>query len=144
MISLPAIRRVLVALDATDAGSAALEAAVALAAHMEAELAGIFVENEDLLRFAALPFTRETGVPSASSRRLDSTDVERLLKSRAALAEAALVRAAASRRLRWSFSIRRGRVMPELLADADSEDLLTLAREGVFGHGQPVLPPTRF
>ncbi|MBI4695847.1 MAG: hypothetical protein HY749_17715 [Gammaproteobacteria bacterium] len=135
MIPLPAIRRILVALDASHGGEAALEAAALLAAHMEVELAGIFVENEDVLRFAALPFTRETGVASAATRKTDRQEVERLLKVRAGLAEAALVREAERQRLRWSFEVRRGRVMSQLLADAESEDLLALAREGALGHG---------
>ena len=133
MIPPPAIRRILVALDATLAGEAALEAAAALATDMEAELFGIFVENEDVLRFAALPFARETGV--AATRRLDRADIERLLKIGAARAEAALARAAERQRVHWSFRIRRGRMLAELLADADSADLLAFAREGACGHG---------
>jgi nucleotide-binding universal stress UspA family protein len=46
------IRRILVALDASPHSFAALEAAAHLAAHLEAELFGLYVEDENLLRGA--------------------------------------------------------------------------------------------
>ena len=46
------IRRVIVGLDPALRSRALLEAAVELAGQMEAELLGLFVENQDLLHFA--------------------------------------------------------------------------------------------
>jgi len=48
----PTIRRILVALDASRYSLAALEAAIELAAGLEAELQGIFVEDVSELRAA--------------------------------------------------------------------------------------------
>ena len=45
-----AIRRILVALDTSPHSQAAMEAAIELAARFEAELAGMFVEDVNLLR----------------------------------------------------------------------------------------------
>lgn len=48
-----------------------LAAATALAERVGAELVGIFIEDMDLLRFAALPFAREICFATAQRRRLE-------------------------------------------------------------------------
>ena len=55
------LRRIVVGLDAGPRDRAALEAAAQLAARMQAELVGLFVEDIDLLHLAGLPFAREVG-----------------------------------------------------------------------------------
>jgi len=64
------IRRVIVGLEPASRNAAKLEAAARLAARMEAELVGLFVENIDLLHFAGLPFAREVGFASATRREV--------------------------------------------------------------------------
>lgn len=127
-------RRILVALDASRASLAALEEAAALAARHGAELNGLFVEDVDLLRTAALAFAGQVtllgGVPVPSASIVPG------LKALAERAEAALAAAAASRQLRWSFRVARGRVVREVLHAASSADLLVLGRagRGLGGH----------
>ena len=125
------IRRILVALDASGASLAALEAAAQLAEQMEAELLGLFVEDINLLRLAGLPFAREVGFPSARTRRLESEDMERALRAQAARAQQSLVQAAERVRVRWSFRVARGMVAAELLAAAESADLVALGMTGM-------------
>ena len=72
----PAIRRILVALDASTHSLAALETAAGLAARLEAELVGLFVEDINLLRAAELPFARETSFYSSSLRPLERGELE--------------------------------------------------------------------
>ena len=120
------IRRILLALDASASGLAALEGAVALASRMEAELLGLFVEDINLLRFAALPFAREVSHFSATTRRLDSGMMERALRAQASRAETALIEAAERLRVRCSFHIARGEVTAQLLAAAHEIDLVAL------------------
>jgi nucleotide-binding universal stress UspA family protein len=133
------IRRILVALDATRASGAALEAAVSLAEHLEAELLGLFVEDVNLLRLAALPFAHEVGFPSARARRLESADMERTLRAQATLAQQALVMAVRKRRVSWSFRVVRGQVVTELLAASQQADLIAIAmtRTGVSRSARP-------
>lgn len=64
------IRRILVALDTSPSSQAALEAAVALAERLNAEVCGLFVEDVDLLRVAESPYAREILYPSAEEGRL--------------------------------------------------------------------------
>lgn len=120
------VRRMLMALDASASGLAAVEAAAALAARLEAELLGLFVEDINLLRLAALPFAREVGFLSAATRRLDSAGMERALRAQAARAEAVLLEAAERRNVRCSFRVVRGEVTAQLLAATQDIDLVAV------------------
>ena len=126
----PIIRRILVALDASPHSLAALEAAVALAADVDAELVGLFVEDAELLRLAGLPFVREFGLYSATSRPVDALEMEHQLRARAHRAEQALAVMAGRAHVRWSFRVVRGAIAAELLAAAAEADLISLGRVG--------------
>ena len=118
------IRRVIVALDPASSRRALLEAAVDAAEQMEAELVGLFVENQDLLHFAGLPFAREVGVTSAMRRPRDVESMERLLRALAKEAQETLANVAARAPVRWSFRVARGSPLAELLAVAEDADLV--------------------
>jgi nucleotide-binding universal stress UspA family protein len=122
------VRRILVALDASAQSLAALEAAAEMAARMEAELAGLFVEDINLLRLAGLPFAHEVGLFSALRRPLDSPAMERMLRTVEEQSRQAIASVAERRRVRWSFRVARGPVAAELLAAALNADLLALGR----------------
>jgi nucleotide-binding universal stress UspA family protein len=124
------VQRILVALDVSPHSLAALEAAAVLAAGLQAELVGLFVEDADLLRLAELPFARELGLYSAASRPLDSSQMERQLRTRAHRAEQALAAVAGRAQVRWSFRVARGAIAAELLAAAAEADLISLGKVG--------------
>jgi nucleotide-binding universal stress UspA family protein len=125
------VRRILVALDASPHSQAALREAAALAERLHAELAGIFVLDAELLRVSELPVAVETGLTSATRRRLNPEDMERALKLQAGRARAALKAAAERHRLRSSFKLSRGDVVAELVAAASNVDVVAL---GLTGH----------
>jgi len=129
------IRRILVALDASRASEDALEAAAAMAELLEAELEGLYVEDVNLVRLAALPFSREVGLASARSRRVISADVERALRAEGARARRALETIASRWRVQCSFRITRGQVASELLAAAAQADLVALATASMAARG---------
>jgi K+-sensing histidine kinase KdpD len=118
------IRRVIVGLDPAAQSRALLEAAVDLAGEMQAELLGLFVENQDLLHFAGLPFAREVGFESATRRTLDVESMERTLRALAKEARQALESVAGSTQVKWSFRVVRGAPAAELLAAAEESDLV--------------------
>ena len=122
------IRRILIALDTSHHSLAALEAAAELAASLEAELHGLFVEDADLLRLAGLPVAREMRYPFAAPARLDRARMERALRAQATQARQALAAASERRHVEWSFRVVRGDVAPEVLAAALEADLLTLGK----------------
>jgi len=122
------IRRILVALDASHHSLAALEAAAELAASLEAELQGLFVEDVNLLRVAGSPAARETRYPFGDTVRLDPARMARQLRAQAAQARQALEATCERRQVKCSFRVVRGEVTPEILAAALGADLLTLGK----------------
>ena len=121
-------QRIVVALGA---GTPAreLDAAAALAGRTGAELLGLFIEDLDLIRFAALPFAHEIGAASAARRELDVESVERALRAMAAEAERMLAGAAGRSSVPWSFRVARGMLVDVLLAaavDGEPEDEIRL------------------
>lgn len=95
-----------------------LAAAAALAERVGAELVGIFIEDMDLLRFAALPFAREVCFATAQRRRFEAPALERSLREHAAEAERVFAGMAGRAAVRHSFRVARGLAFRELLAAA--------------------------
>ncbi|MGD2078217.1 MAG: universal stress protein [Chloroflexota bacterium] len=122
------IKRILVALDASTHSLAALEAAADIAATLEAELIGLFVEDENLLHLAGLPFAQEVRAPWASSHQISSDRMEEDLRLQAAQARRALRAAAERVEARWSFRTVRGQVTPAVLKAALEADLVAMGR----------------
>jgi len=118
------LRRIVVGLDAGPRGRATLQAAAQLAARMQAELVGLFVEDIDLLHLAGLPFAREVGYPSATLRPLDVAAMERALRAAADEVHRMLAAIAGRGPLSWSFRIARGAVLSELRAAATEGDIV--------------------
>jgi len=122
------IQRILVAIDASRHSLAALEAGADLAAHLEAELVGLFVEDTNLLRLAELPFAQEVGTFSANRRWLDPEQVERQLRAQAERTRRALAAQAERTQVHWSFEVTRGIVAAAVLTAAAEADLVILGR----------------
>jgi nucleotide-binding universal stress UspA family protein len=132
----PAMRHILVALDASPHSLAALEAAAELAVGLKADLLGLFVEDINLLRLAELPFAREMEGSSTPWHQLDTPDVERELRARASRARRALAMIAGRAQVPWSFRVVHGVIVSELLAAASEADLVILGKVGwsLTGH----------
>jgi nucleotide-binding universal stress UspA family protein len=124
------LRRIVVALDASPHSLVALEAAANLAARMEAELLGLFVEDVELLRLADSPCAREILFPFATGTPLDRPSMERKLRAQSEQVRRALKETAQRAHIRWSFRTVRGRVTSEVLAAAGEADLLALGKVG--------------
>jgi nucleotide-binding universal stress UspA family protein len=122
------IRRILVALDASTHSLAALEAAAGLAASQGAELIGLFVEDENLVHLAGLPFAHEVRSPSATRRPMSSDQMEAQLQLQASQARRALASAAERVNARWRFRTVRGQVTASVLSAALDADMLAMGR----------------
>ncbi len=110
-------RRIVVALDA-GVSPRELEAAAGLAGGAGAELVGLYVEDAELLRFAALPFALEIGVASAARLKLDVGAMERAMRGLADAAARMLESTAGQNAVPWSFRVVRGFAARELLRTA--------------------------
>lgn len=84
------------------------EAVARLAKEMRTELLGLFIEDDALLRLAALPFAAEVGFPSAARRPLDLAGMERSLRHHADFIRKALAAALDPGSHAWSFRVARG------------------------------------
>lgn len=124
------VRRILVALDASTQSLAALQTAVTLAAGLGADLEGLFVEDVNLVRVAALPIARRILYPSGDEEPLDRSLMEREMRILARQAEEALATLARHSGIRWTFRVVRGQVTVEVLAAASGSDLLTVGSSG--------------
>ncbi|MCA9971839.1 MAG: universal stress protein [Anaerolineales bacterium] len=122
------IRRILVAVDASAASVAALEAAVSLASDLDAELVGLFVEDVNLVRLAELPAAQQVRLISARAQPLDRDHVAQTLRGQAARARRALQAAADEADVPTEFHVVRGQVTAAVLAAAAEADLVILGR----------------
>jgi nucleotide-binding universal stress UspA family protein len=124
------IQRVLVAIDASPHSLAALEAAVDLAARFQAELAGLFVEDENLLRLAELPFVHEIGLFSAIRRRIEGEEMRRQIRVQTRRVRRVFTLTTERAHVRRSFRVVRGTVLSEVLSAASEADVLVLGKAG--------------
>jgi len=122
------IRRILVALEPSESGRAALAAAAEMAARLEAELIGVYVEDIDLLNMAALPFGREYSTETTGGRDVDRGAMVRALRGEAGRLRREMEAAARREHVRWSFRVARGRVAAELLTASEDADVMIVGR----------------
>src|SRR3546814_14597919 len=105
-----------------------LELAAALAAANACELRGLYVEDQDLLHLAELPFAREVQISQAISRTLKREQLLQDLRAQAGVARAAMMHQAARHRIAWSFQVAQGRTNEAVLLAAAAGDIIATAR----------------
>lgn len=127
------IRRVVVALDASGPSLAAAEAAAEIAAALAVGLAGLFVEDNRLLRLVGHPVASQIDALSAERRSLELGPLERGLRAQAERARRGLAAAARRTGAAWTFAVRRGGVDEQILGGLDPQDLLAVGRVGWRG-----------
>lgn len=123
-----AIKRIVVAVDASAHSLAALRAAAELASSLGAKLHGLFVEDVNLLRAAELPMARELRFPFASHARMDPRTMRHQLHAQAHHARRALSSLCRRRDVSWTFQVVQGRVSATVLDEARRGDLLCVGR----------------
>jgi nucleotide-binding universal stress UspA family protein len=130
-------RRVVVALDASAPSLEAARTAAELARTLGVELAGLFVEDVNLLRLAGLPFAKQVSSSGGAARPLERESLEAELRALAAWAREALAREAALVHVSWTFEVRRGAVPDEVLAAAGRGDVLVVGARGHSAGARP-------
>jgi hypothetical protein len=101
------IERIVVALDAASENRTAIATAARIATQWKAHLHGVFVEDDDLIRLAHLPFARQVTL-GVGVETLNLQQAERQMRAFAERARQALGAAAARHGIEWSFEIARG------------------------------------
>lgn len=138
------VRRVVAALDAAAVPVEVLDTAAVLATALHAELVGLYVEDERLLRVAGLPFAQEFGLATAHARQIDVVYVERALRSQAERLRRMVGALAGARGLAWSLDVVRGDALRSAVAYARTDDLLVIGRaryaSGELGRASAAAP----
>jgi nucleotide-binding universal stress UspA family protein len=122
-----ATRRILVAMDAFDPSRALIDATVRLAVARHAELVGLFVEDEDVVEAAALPFSRAVG-PASAALPVGGGVMEQALRAHASRLRGELGRVAERWGVPWAFRVVRGAITERLLEEARGYELVALGR----------------
>lgn len=86
-----------------------VDVAVAIAASSKTHLHGLFIEDEDLLDVAKLPFTREISFATAREYPTDITRMQNSLRALGTQFKTALQRSAIASNVSWSYDYVRGR-----------------------------------
>ncbi|HEV2099320.1 MAG TPA: hypothetical protein VGR45_10385 [Stellaceae bacterium] len=116
------IERVVVQLDASSDNRVAIDTAARLAARAKASLHGVFVEDQDLLHWAGLPFARQITV-GASAEPFTTEQIELHLQVEAGRAQRDFHAAAKRHGLDDSFEVVRG-ALETALSVATERDLV--------------------
>ncbi len=112
--------------------------AVQVAEAAQVELAGVFVEDQELLDMARLPFSTEILFSSRQTRSLEARNIESDLRALANAMHKALDRLAGAARRQCSFRTVRGHVLRELMAQAGAGDLVLIcAATATWRHAAP-------
>ncbi len=136
------IHNVLVALDDATLGPEMMETAVNVAVALHADLQGLYVEDDSLLRLAELPFVHEITTGSATVRPIDAQSMQRAMRHRADLARRVLEKRAESARIRCSFSVTHGRAgRRSLLCTLRAETETNVIFFACRSHAPGVTPP---
>jgi len=101
-----------------------LYSAVSLARQMHVGLQGMFIEEENLLRAADLPISREVSLRSAHEREISGETMQRSLRSYALNKKNALEKLAQKESIESSFQVIRGERMHWILGSNKRTDIL--------------------
>ncbi len=100
---------VLLTVDARSCSPGMVELAMAMAASSQTQLRALFIEDEDLLDVASLPFSREILFSTAQELPTDFERMQRSLQALAAQFENTLQRSARNAKVSYSYDYVRGR-----------------------------------
>jgi len=106
------IQRVVVPLDAASETATAIDTAVRLAARWRVPLHGIFIEDEELIGLAGLPFARQVTL-GTGIEPLTKDQIEEHFRAFAERARRELAAAAGRHGVKWSLEVVRGPLAPD-------------------------------
>jgi hypothetical protein len=127
------IHRVIVALDAASETGAAIDTAARLAARWRVPLHGVFIEDEELIGLASLPFACQVTL-GAGVEPLTKDRVEDHFRAFAERARRELAAAAERHDVEWSFSSVHGPLVPDRVDGEHDFVVAGAASRPIGGH----------
>ena len=122
---------VILTVDAESYALATIDLAVAMAVSIKTGLHGLFIEDEDLLRIAELPFTREIAFPTARERSTDALIMQRFMRAMAGQFRKYLAQSAQTSQIQWSYDYVCGRAR-DIGLESDQNTTYTIVGHSVF------------
>ncbi len=122
------IKRILVAIDASESNKSILKAATQLAQRLNAQLQTLFVEDINLLRMAQLPIAREITASAHTRRPLNLSVMEQQLRSQVERLRRVVAATAQQSNLTVDFKVLRGQIANELCTAVQDMDLLVVGK----------------
>lgn len=119
-------KRVMVVLGTFQDFQAILETAARLAAHQNAELSALLVEDVNLIHLAGLPFATEIDLISHSEQQFDLMKVSEALENEVQQIRRLLAEVKEQAKLPVSLKIVRGHYLTEAITAAEEVELLLL------------------
>src|SRR5882672_198441 len=112
------IKRVVVSLDAASEPGTAIDTAARLAAHWRIPLHGVFIEDQELIGLAGLPFARQVTL-GTGAEPLTRDHVEDHFRAFAERVRRELATAADQHGVKWSFEVVRSPLAADALGKND-------------------------
>jgi len=124
------MRRILYFFDSSHRGVTALEQVASFASQRQAELRAVFIEDQNLMRCADLPFGREISLLTGRTRPLRVDSLRRQLRLAHNRFRGCLEQASRRQPLRWSLEVSHTAyddyLSPAAVKDEESEDEVLL------------------
>src|SRR5262245_4169325 len=127
------IERVILPLDAASESGAAIDTAARLAARWQIPLHGIFIEDEELIGLAGLPFARQVTL-GLGVEPLTRNQVEDYFHAFAERARRDLAAAAERHHAKWSFDTVRGPLTPDVFGAVHDFVVAGASSRPIGGH----------
>lgn len=118
--------RVLAGFGAIADEAPTIETAMALASALEADVAGCFIEDVDLLNLAALPFARAVRPADRSVLEIEHDQMQRQITRAASVCEDLLLTRASGTRVRCTFQTKRGGYLAEIARETATRDIVVV------------------
>lgn len=122
-------QRIVVGLKSASDVERAMAAATVLATVIEAEIVGLFVQEEAMLDLAEFPFARVLDFDSPNPREVSRKLMQEAFTRTAAICKQSLLSHASKAQVRWSFSTELGDFNATVKASAGSGDFVVLPGE---------------
>lgn len=120
------LRRIVVSLDASENSVVLLQTVATWAAHWRAQLAGVFIEDVNLLHLSGFTFAREFSATFARERAITGDDIERRWRAHAAQARRTLQHAAGASGVEATFDVVRGSLESGVFGGVQHHDLVVM------------------
>lgn len=136
------IKKILVAMDSSRHSEAALEAAVAIAKALEANIQGLFVHDEKWMQICRLPSTTQVNKLTGEIEPLGIDKLEEQIKRLEERIHRRFEQISRRHKLSYSWKSMEGEVEQKLLEASGEADLITIGMKGEFFTGRKKLGST--